>query len=374
MRNHACRRPLLKSARLPHSIDDKLTVPSTFIAGLELAKQGDVALGQGGDFDAIHVAPLKVIRRLDGYGLLRAEVVYFAGAPARCRFPTQKGRSRACRRTPQHRHGPRAGNRHDAARGVSDRFRRCQATPWSPAAEAWASAQGAAEVPAGPPRPVCAGLDTLPYDRARPSRRVTGTRVASLASLVEAHDQPILVLTTPEALPQRVPRAERVRERSVRLAAGDELDLEWLWATLVAFEYVFDDRVDEPGEAAIRAGAVDIHSAGQSTRSLELDQGRIAASGCSIRLVSAAHATRAQCARFQPVRRLRFRARQRLTNRRKRQSACCPTGQQEAFRHPPAAPLLRSRAHWPSGTVPADEEKDADVEQEEEAAPSTTAA
>jgi transcription-repair coupling factor (superfamily II helicase) len=38
--------------------------------------------------------------------------------------------------------------------------------------------------------------DTLPYDRARPSRRVTGTRVASLASLVEAHDQPILVLTT----------------------------------------------------------------------------------------------------------------------------------------------------------------------------------
>jgi transcription-repair coupling factor (superfamily II helicase) len=66
--------------------------------------------------------------------------------------------------------------------------------------------------------------DSVPYDRARPSGRVTGTRIASLASLVEAHDQPILVLTTPEALPQRVPPAERVRERSVRLAAGDELD------------------------------------------------------------------------------------------------------------------------------------------------------
>ena len=47
---------------------------------------------------------------------------------------------------------------------------------------------------------------------------------------------PILVLTTPEALPQRVPPAERVRERSVRLAAGDELDPEWLRATLVDFE------------------------------------------------------------------------------------------------------------------------------------------
>jgi segregation and condensation protein A len=30
---------------------------STFIAGLELAKQGAVALGQREDFDAIHVAP-----------------------------------------------------------------------------------------------------------------------------------------------------------------------------------------------------------------------------------------------------------------------------------------------------------------------------
>ena len=29
---------------------------STFVAGLELAKQDDVLLGQGGDFAAIHVA------------------------------------------------------------------------------------------------------------------------------------------------------------------------------------------------------------------------------------------------------------------------------------------------------------------------------
>jgi segregation and condensation protein A len=30
---------------------------ATFVAGLELAKQGDVVLGQGGDFEPIHVAP-----------------------------------------------------------------------------------------------------------------------------------------------------------------------------------------------------------------------------------------------------------------------------------------------------------------------------
>jgi transcription-repair coupling factor (superfamily II helicase) len=69
-----------------------------------------------------------------------------------------------------------------------------------------------------------------------------------------------------------------VRERWVRLAAGDELDPKWLRATLVAFGYVFDERVDEPGEAAIRAGAIDIHPAGQSNPvRLELDQGRIEA-------------------------------------------------------------------------------------------------
>ena len=119
--------------------------------------------------------------------------------------------------------------------------------------------------------------DSLPYDRAHPSRRATGMRVASLAWLADARNQPALVLTTPEALPQRVPPAERLRERSVRLAAGDDLDPDWLRATLEAFGYLFDERVDEPGEAAIRPGAIDIHPAGQDEPvRLELDEGRIA--------------------------------------------------------------------------------------------------
>ena len=86
------------------------------------------------------------------------------------------------------------------------------------------------------------------------------------------------MLTTPEALPQRVPPAERLRERSVRLAAGNDLVPDWLRATLEAFGYVFDERVDEPGEATLRPGAVDIHPAGQNDPMRpELDDGRIAA-------------------------------------------------------------------------------------------------
>ena len=30
---------------------------TTFVAGLELARQGAVAMGQGGDFEPIHLAP-----------------------------------------------------------------------------------------------------------------------------------------------------------------------------------------------------------------------------------------------------------------------------------------------------------------------------
>ncbi|MGE0224348.1 MAG: DEAD/DEAH box helicase [Acetobacteraceae bacterium] len=120
--------------------------------------------------------------------------------------------------------------------------------------------------------------DSLPYDRARPSRAVTGRRVATLSWLAGSPTSPALVLCTPESLLQRVPPAERLRERSVRLAAGEALDPDWLHATLDAFGYAFDDRVDEPGEAVIRPGAVDIHLAGEAAPvRLDLDDGRITA-------------------------------------------------------------------------------------------------
>ncbi|HEX2942526.1 MAG TPA: DEAD/DEAH box helicase, partial [Rhodopila sp.] len=84
--------------------------------------------------------------------------------------------------------------------------------------------------------------------------------------------------TTPEALLQRVPPMPRVRERAVTVTAGQTLDADWLRDTLLAFGYGFDDRVDEPGEAAIRGGTIDIHPAGANAPlRLELDDGRVVA-------------------------------------------------------------------------------------------------
>ena len=103
--------------------------------------------------------------------------------------------------------------------------------------------------------------DTLPYDRVRPSRGVTGRRAAALTELAAGRNGPCLVLTTPEALVQRVPPRDRVLEREVELSVGSPLDPQWLQDTLTGFGYRFEEVVDEPGEAAIRDSVIDIYPA-----------------------------------------------------------------------------------------------------------------
>ncbi len=118
--------------------------------------------------------------------------------------------------------------------------------------------------------------DSLPYDRARPSRAITGARVAGLARLAEAPARPRLVLTSAAGLLQRVPPRARLAERRVRIEVGDEAAPDWLRATLEAFGYRFDERVDEPGEAVLRHAAADLFPAGAPTPvRLELDGDRV---------------------------------------------------------------------------------------------------
>ncbi len=120
--------------------------------------------------------------------------------------------------------------------------------------------------------------DSLPYDRARPSRAVTGARVAGLARLAEAPARPCLVLTSAAGLLQRTPPRARLAERRVRIAVGDEAAPDWLRATLEAFGYHFNERVEEPGDAALHHAAADVFPAGGATPvRLELDGDRVAA-------------------------------------------------------------------------------------------------
>ncbi|HYF55062.1 MAG TPA: DEAD/DEAH box helicase, partial [Salinarimonas sp.] len=104
--------------------------------------------------------------------------------------------------------------------------------------------------------------DCLPFDRASPSRDAMGRRVAALRALAEAGDRPRLLVAAPDALLQRVPPRRLIAETAFDLAVGAPLDLAALEVFLARTGYVLDERVDEPGEAAIRGHVVDLFPAG----------------------------------------------------------------------------------------------------------------
>ena len=103
--------------------------------------------------------------------------------------------------------------------------------------------------------------DCLPYDRASPSREIMGRRTAVLRRLAEGAGAPILV-TTPDALVQRVPPREVWADASYAFRTGDRLDMAALESFCRRAGYTIDHRVDEAGEIAIRGQVVDIFPAG----------------------------------------------------------------------------------------------------------------
>lgn len=102
--------------------------------------------------------------------------------------------------------------------------------------------------------------DCLPYDRASPSHEVVGQRMAVLERL-SGPSQRRIVVTTPDALLQRVPAREALR--SMHLRPGEEVDPEALRAFCRSCGYFEDERVDEPGEVAFRGEVIDIFPAGE---------------------------------------------------------------------------------------------------------------
>ena len=119
--------------------------------------------------------------------------------------------------------------------------------------------------------------DCLPYDRAPPSREVMGRRMQTLRALLRPAEGPRLVITTPGAALQRMPPREAVLAAVLRLRVGETIDLHALRRFLLSTGYYLDERVDEPGEAAIRGQVVDLFPAGLATpyRIFHDDENRI---------------------------------------------------------------------------------------------------
>lgn len=129
---------------------------------------------------------------------------------------------------------------------------------------------------------LCPASDALPGESDPPSPANAGQRAAALRRLRALHETAerprIALIATGEAAGRLYPAPERFDAAPPILRVDDTIDPAALAADLEAIGYVADDRVDEPGEVALRGGVLDIFPAdtGQPFR-IEVQDGRIAA-------------------------------------------------------------------------------------------------
>ena len=103
--------------------------------------------------------------------------------------------------------------------------------------------------------------DVLPYDRVAPSAAIVGRRVATLERLTTAPGLPRLVLTSPDAILQRVPPKRTWSDPALVLVPGEAVDLNEFRVRLGERGYHLGETVVEPGEVAFRDRIVDVFPA-----------------------------------------------------------------------------------------------------------------
>jgi len=125
--------------------------------------------------------------------------------------------------------------------------------------------------------------DCLPYDRVSPNGEITSRRIDTLTRLAErphpnpppvagegrvgagaGEQRPLVVLTTVNALLQRVPPRRLFDGRVLTLGRGGHIPLDRLQSFFRNNGYFRTDTVREPGEFAVRGGIVDLYPAGAS--------------------------------------------------------------------------------------------------------------
>jgi transcription-repair coupling factor (superfamily II helicase) len=105
--------------------------------------------------------------------------------------------------------------------------------------------------------------DCLPYDRVSPNGEITSRRLDTLTRLATAADPvPLIVLTTVNAIVQRVPPRGLFDGRVLTIGLGARIPLDRLQSFLRNNGYFRTDTVREPGEFAVRGGIVDLYPGG----------------------------------------------------------------------------------------------------------------
>ena len=104
--------------------------------------------------------------------------------------------------------------------------------------------------------------DCLPYDRASPALSVSARRLAALHRLQAGKSKSQLLVTTVNAVLQRVLTPFRIRESVREFKVGTEIGRESLAALLQRQGYSRTDTVVDKGEYAVRGSIVDVFPSG----------------------------------------------------------------------------------------------------------------
>jgi transcription-repair coupling factor (superfamily II helicase) len=108
--------------------------------------------------------------------------------------------------------------------------------------------------------------DTVPYDRIGPNSDIAARRVAALARLALARrKEPTVVLTTVNAVLQRVPPRDFLRQNLKQIAPGQRVDRTRLIERLSLAGYIRTGTVMEPGEYAVRGSLLDLFPPGRTS-------------------------------------------------------------------------------------------------------------
>lgn len=124
--------------------------------------------------------------------------------------------------------------------------------------------------------------DALPGDDAPASPANAGRRAAALRKLHELResddDQQIACIVGPEGAARRYAAPEAFAAAPPILRADDQIDVDKLAADLMDVGYFPDDRIDEPGEIAVRGEVIDLFPADADLPvRIEVAAGRITA-------------------------------------------------------------------------------------------------
>jgi transcription-repair coupling factor (superfamily II helicase) len=106
--------------------------------------------------------------------------------------------------------------------------------------------------------------DCLPYDRVSPNASVIAQRMTTLSRLarVKGRDKPSVLLTTVNALSQRVPAREFTATHALSVAPGNVLGMAGVVNWLELNGFMRASTVREPGDYAVRGGILDLFPPG----------------------------------------------------------------------------------------------------------------